>query len=153
MFALRRHFPIRLRSWRFECSHFVVTFWLDCKDDVSNVRPSSSLSDKTTKMTFWVFALRRHFPNRLRRCCFECLHFAVTFRLDYENDVSRVSPSSERVKRGLTLESSACSSIQGGNCALNNLLQAKAYSYQRLLKECKILRMLKSIEGVCGIRP
>ena len=43
--ALRRHFPIRLRRWRSERQHFVVTFRLDYEVDVSSVRPSSALSD------------------------------------------------------------------------------------------------------------
>ena len=44
-FALRRHFPIRLRRWRFKRSSGVVTFRLGYEDDVLSVRPASSLSD------------------------------------------------------------------------------------------------------------
>ena len=38
--------------------------WRDNEADVSSVRPSSSLSDKITKMTFRALARRRHFPIR-----------------------------------------------------------------------------------------
>ena len=36
--VLRRHFPIRLRRWRFERWPFVVTFRLNYEDDVWSVR-------------------------------------------------------------------------------------------------------------------
>ena len=54
--ALRRHFPIRLRSWGYERWPFVVTFPLDNEADVS---PSSSLSDEITKLTLRALALRQ----------------------------------------------------------------------------------------------
>ena len=40
-FALRRHLPIRLRSWRFEGSSFVVTCRLDYEAEVASLNPSS----------------------------------------------------------------------------------------------------------------
>ena len=79
--ALRRHFPIRLRSWRFERQPFVVTLRLDYDDDVSRVSPSSSLSDYITKTIVRALALRRHFPIRLRSWRFRALalrrHFPI----------------------------------------------------------------------------
>ena len=50
--ALRRHSPIRLWSWGFQRWAFVVTCQSDYEADVPNVGPSSSLSDKITKLRF-----------------------------------------------------------------------------------------------------
>ena len=54
-----------------------------------------------TKLTFRAFALRRHFPNSLRswrlgRSSFVVTSSSLSDFLDYEDDVSSVSPSSER---------------------------------------------------------
>ena len=56
--ALRRHFPISLRSWRFERQPFVVSFRLAYKAYVPSVSPSP-LCDKLTKLTFQALALRQ----------------------------------------------------------------------------------------------
>ena len=78
--AIRRHFPIRLRSWGFQRWPFVVTCQSDYEADVLSVGPSSSLSDKITKLTFraWAFRQSKSFatkcsgslPHRLGTCRF-----------------------------------------------------------------------------------
>ena len=47
------------------------------------------------KLTFRALALRRRFPIRSRSWLFERWPFVVSFRLDYEADVSRVGPFSK----------------------------------------------------------
>ena len=54
-----------------------------------------------TKLTFRVLALRRQFPIRLRRWRFKRSSCVVTFRLDYEGDVSSALHSSDRNGEGL----------------------------------------------------
>ena len=83
--ALRRHFPIGLRRWRFD------------------PQTSSSLSDQITKRTFRALALHRHCPITLRRCRFERQPFAVTFRLD--------SPDTQSVKLSACLTDVLCFSV------------------------------------------
>ena len=96
-FALRRHFPIRLRRWRFKGSPFVVTFRLDYVRRWRFERSPFIVTFRLlgTKMTFRAIARRRRFPIRLQRWLFERSPGVVTFRLDYEDDVSIVRPSSE----------------------------------------------------------
>ena len=43
-FVRRRHFPIRLRRWRFERSSCVVTFRLDYEADVTSARNASFIN-------------------------------------------------------------------------------------------------------------
>ena len=57
--SLRRHLPIRLRSWRFERSSFVVTCRLYYDADGSSVSLWSALADYITKLTVRAFALRQ----------------------------------------------------------------------------------------------
>ena len=63
-YALRRHFPIRLRWWRSESYPFVITFRLDYEDDVSRVSPSSSISDYIMRLTLRALALRHSLWRR-----------------------------------------------------------------------------------------
>ena len=48
----------------------------------------------TVKLTLRALALLRYFPIRLRRLRLERQPFLITFGLDYEDDVTSVSPSS-----------------------------------------------------------
>ena len=61
-------------------------------------------------------ALTRHLPSRLRSWRFKCWPFVVTCRLDYEADVSSMSPSSD-----------ACFSLRKGQCSKQKLFATKFY--------------------------
>ena len=108
--ARRRHFPVRLRSWRFtRCPSSSLSdsitkimvralalrrcFPIRLRRWCFELCPSLALSDQVTNMMFRPSALCHHFPIRLRRWRFEREPFVVSFRLDYEDDGSSISPS------------------------------------------------------------